>query len=216
MNALHPDTVFSSIDRGGRYAYGNQPGIAQWNLARFAETLLPLLDPDPEAAVALATEVLEGFPARFEGYWLAGMREKLGLRRDDAGDAGLIRALLDWMQRSRADFTNTLRDLSAGKPPVEGRYQDGEFQAWHSRWRGRLGREGQPGAEALMRSVNPAVIPRNHRVEEALSAAEGRDDLSVLHRLLAVLASPYEERPGMAPYRDPPTDERGYRTFCGS
>src|SRR4051794_31743528 len=107
------------------------------------------------------------------------MRKKLGLGRDEAGDAELIRALLDWMQRSRADFTNTFRDLSSGELPVTGRYQDGEFQTWHSRCRERLGREEQPGAEALMRSVNPAVIPRNHRVEEALSAAEGRDDLSV-------------------------------------
>ena len=216
MNAFHPDTVFSSIDRGGRYAYGNQPGITQWNLARLAETLLPLLDPEPETAVALATEVLEDFPARFESYWLAGMRKKLGLRTDEAGDAELIRALLDWMQESRADFTNTFRDLSPGELPVGERYRDGEFRAWHSRWRERLGREERPGADALMRSVNPAVIPRNHRVEEALSAAEERDDLSVLHRLLEVLASPYEERPEMAQYRDPPADECGYRTFCGT
>ena len=122
MNAYDPDTVFSSIDRGGRYAYGNQPAIAQWNLARFAETLLPLLDPDPEKAVAVATEVLEEFPALFEGYWLAGMRKKLGLRTDEAGDAELIRALLDWMQKSRADFTNTFRDLSSEGPPAGERY----------------------------------------------------------------------------------------------
>jgi uncharacterized protein YdiU (UPF0061 family) len=216
MNAFHPDTVFSSIDRGGRYAYGNQPGIAQWNLVRFGETLLPLLDPDPETAIALATEVLEEFPARFESYWLAGMRKKLGFQRDEAGDAELIRALLDWMQKSRADFTNTFRHLSPGKLPVTERYQDVEFQAWHSRWRERLGREEQPGADALMRSANPVLIPRNHQVEAALSAAEKRDDQSVLHRLLEVLASPYEERPGMAQYGDPPADEYGYRTFCGT
>jgi uncharacterized protein YdiU (UPF0061 family) len=216
MNAYHPDTVFSSIDRGGRYAYGQQPGIMQWNLARFGETLLPLLDPEPETAIALATEVLDDFPARFEGYWLAGMRKKLGLRDAEAGDLELVRALLDWMQVSGADFTNTFRDLSTGTPPAAERYQDEGFRAWHSRWRERLGREGQPGADALMRSVNPAVIPRNHRVEEALSAAEERDDLSVLHRLLAMLASPYEERPEMAGYLDPPADERGYRTFCGT
>ena len=191
MNAFDPDTVFSSIDRGGRYAYGNQPTITQWNLARFAETLLPLLDPDPETAVALATEVLEDFPARFEQYWLAGMRKKLGLQTDEAGDDALIRALLDWMQKSRADFTNTFRDLSPGRLPAADRYQDAEFQAWHSRWQDRLDREGQPGAAALMRSVNPAVIPRNQQVEAALSAAEEHDDLSVLHRLLEVLALPY-------------------------
>jgi len=216
MNAYHPDTVFSSIDRGGRYAFDNQPGIGLWNLARFGEALLTLLDPDPETAVGVANEVLEDFPARFERYWLAGMRKKLGLQRDQAGDAELIRALLDWMQKARADYTNTFRDLSSDMPPAAERYQDGEFQTWYSRWRERLAREEQPGAAELMRSVNPAVIPRNHRVEEALSAAEGRDELSVLHRLLEVLASPYEERPETAPYREPPTDECGYRTFCGT
>ena len=218
MNAYDPATVFSSIDRAGRYAYGNQPNIAQWNLARFAEALLPLLDADQEKAVAAATEVLEEFPARFEGYWLAGMRQKLGLRTDEAGDAELVQALLDWMQKSRADFTNTFRDLSAEGPPAGDRYRDPDFRAWYARWRERLGRDGQPraAAVALMRAVNPAVIPRNHRVEEALSAAEDRDDLSVLHDLLAALASPYEARADLARYQDPPADECGYRTFCGT
>ena len=144
------------------------------------------------------------------------MRRKLGLREEEAGDAELIQSLLDWMQRSRADFTNTFRDLSTGEQSVGDRDRDGQFRAWHSRWRERLAREEQAGAEVLMRSVNPAVIPRNHRVEEALSAAEERDDLSVLHRLLEVLESPYEERPEMARYREPPVDECGYRTFCGT
>ena len=192
--------MFSSIDHAGRYAYGNQPAIAQWNLARFAETLLPLLDPDQEKAVAVATEVLDEFPAVFERYWLAGMRKKLGLQTDEAGDVELIRSLLDWMQKSRADFTNTFRDLSSEEPPAGDRYRDPDFQAWYSRWQERLGRDGRPNAAAyaLMRAVNPAVIPRNHRVEEALSAAEERDDLSVLHRLLAALASPYEARAELA------------------
>jgi uncharacterized protein YdiU (UPF0061 family) len=219
MNAYDPGTVFSSIDHGGRYAYGNQPGIAQWNLARFAETLLPLLDPDPERAVAAATEVLDDFAVRFEGYWLAGMRRKLGLRTDAAGDAGLIRELLDWMQESRADFTGTFRDLSdAEGPPAGDRYRGADFQAWYARWQARLNREGQSASSAcaLMRTVNPAVIPRNHRVEEALSAAEERDDLSVLNQLLEALASPYEARADLARYRDPPRDECGYRTFCGT
>jgi len=216
MNAFDPNTVFSSIDRGGRYAYGNQPSITQWNLARFAETLLPLLDPNPETAVALATDVLEDFPARFESYWLAGMRRKLGLQIGEPEDTELIQALLNWMHKSGADFTNTFRDLSQKKLPVADRYQNGEFQTWHSRWRERIGREQQPEADALMRSVNPAVIPRNHQVEAALSAAEERDDLSVLHQLLEALASPYEERPEMAQYRDPPLDDFGYRTFCGT
>src|SRR5207302_3484600 len=134
------------------------------NLARFAETLLPLLDPEPEQAVAAATGVLEDFPAVFERYWLAGMREKLGLRTDEAGDVELIRALLDWMRKSRADFTNTFRDLSSEELPAGDRYRDPDFQAWYSRWQLRLGRDGRPttSAHAVMRAVNPAVIPRNH------------------------------------------------------
>jgi uncharacterized protein YdiU (UPF0061 family) len=217
MNAYDPGTVFSSIDHAGRYAYGNQPGIAQWNLARFAETLLPLLDPDQEKAVAIATEVLDNFAVRFEGYWLAGMRKKLGLQTDEAGDAELIQSLLAWMQTSRADFTNTFRDLSDG-PPAGDRYRGADFRAWYARWQDRLRRDGQPltTANAMMRTVNPVVIPRNHRVEEALSAAEDRDDLSMLHRLLAALAAPFEARADLARYQDPPLDECGYRTFCGT
>jgi serine/tyrosine/threonine adenylyltransferase len=218
MNAYDPATVFSSIDHGGRYAYGNQPAIMHWNLARFAEALLPLLGPGPEAAVAVAAEVLGDFPAAFERYWLAGMRKKLGLRTEEAGDVELIRALLGWMLESRADFTNTFRELSSESVPVGDRYRGPGFQAWHDRWRERLGRDGLPDGVPyeLMKSANPAVIPRNHRVEEALSAAEGRDDLSVLHRLLEALASPYEARGGLAGYREPPADECGYRTFCGT
>ena len=153
MNAYDPDTVFSSIDHAGRYAYGNQPAIAQWNLARFAETLLPLLDPDQEKAVAIATEVLGDFPALFERYWLAGMRKKLGLRTDEAGDVELIRSLLDWMQKSRADFTNTFRDLSSEEPPAGDRYRDPDFRAWYARWQERLGRDGRPNAAAVRRDA---------------------------------------------------------------
>lgn len=218
MNAYRPDTVFSSIDHAGRYAYGNQPTIAQWNLARFAETLLPLLDSDQEKAIAIALEVLRDYPALFERYWLAGMRKKLGLPMGEAGDVELIQSLLHWMQQSRADFTNTFRDLSSEEPPAGDRYQDPDFRAWYSRWRLRLSRDGRPStsAYAVMRAVNPAVIPRNHRVEAALAAAEDHDDLSVLHRLLAVLASPYEARADWAPYQDPPPDDSNYRTFCGT
>ncbi len=217
MNRYDPATVFSSIDRGGRYAYGNQPKIARWNLARLAEALLPLIDPDPERAVAAATGVLEDFSARFEGYWLAGMRRKLGLRAEELGDAELVQSLLAWMQESRADFTNTFRDLSEGATSGD-RYQGADFRGWHARWQERLSREGTPSAAAQerMRSVNPVVIPRNHRVEEALSAAEDRDDPAPLQRLLEALASPYEARSDLAEYRDPPADERGYRTFCGT
>jgi uncharacterized protein YdiU (UPF0061 family) len=218
MNAYRPGTVFSSIDHGGRYAYGNQPRITHWNLARFAEALLPLFDPDPERAVMAASEILDSFPANYEGYWLAGMRAKLGLRTEDAGDAGLVRGLLDWMEKSRADFTNTFRDLSAEELPDGERYQDAEFRAWYSQWEGRLGMDGRPtaAARAAMRAVNPAIISRNHRVEEALAAAEDTDDLTVLHALLTALASPYDATADTEKYREPSPDDCHYRTFCGT
>jgi uncharacterized protein YdiU (UPF0061 family) len=218
MNTYSPDTVFSSIDRAGRYAYGNQPAIAHWNLARFAETLLPLVHSEQNEAIKIASEALGEFPARFENYWLAGMRKKLGLHTERADDRELVQSLLDWMEASRADFTNTFRDLSSDELPVSDQYRDPDFLAWHSRWQFRLRDDGQPKAAvaALMRTVNPNVIPRNHRVEEALSAAEDRDDLSVLHRLLAALATPYEMRADLEEYQDPPADDNNYRTFCGT
>ena len=218
MNAYDPATVFSSIDHAGRYAYGNQPGIAQWNLARFAETLLPLLDPDPQQAIAAAKDVLTAYPDRFEHHWLAGMRQKLGLLTAEDADAELALSLLEWMQATRADFTNTFRDLSADALPETGPYRTPEFEAWQKRWHDRLARNGQPpaAARAAMRTVNPVVIPRNHRVEEALAAAEERNDLSVTHKLLDVLASPFEARDGLDRYQEPPPDDGCYRTFCGT
>lgn len=216
MNAYDPNTVFSSIDQEGRYAYGNQPHIMQWNLARLADALLPLLDADQDKAVEMATEVLELFPAQFEGYLLAGMQHKLGLQTAEADDVDLIRSLLKWMRKVGADFTNTFRNLSLDGLPLSDCSLAPEFKAWHERWLDRLSREDLPAAQSLMRMVNPAVIPRNHRVEEALSAAEERDDLSVLHNLLKVLASPYEAKDGLADYQEPPMDDRSYRTFCGT
>ncbi|MEI7687054.1 MAG: YdiU family protein [Planctomycetota bacterium] len=219
MNAYRPDTVFSSIDRAGRYAYGNQPSIAQWNLARFGESLLPLLDLDEEKAFAFASEAIEEYPALFERYWLAGMRKKLGLLTDEAGDEELIRSLLDWMQSSRSDFTNTFRDLPSEEPPGGERYQERNIRDWYARWQHRLNTDGRSdgSAYARMRTVNPSLIPRNHRVEEALSAAENHGDLSVLHRLLAALSSPYETGAAdSAYYREPPLDDSNYRTFCGT
>lgn len=218
MNAYHPETVFSSIDHGGRYAYGNQPTIAQWNLARFAEALLPLLADQQEEAVALATEALGEYPALFERYWLAGMRAKLGLQNAEAGDLELVQSLLTWMQITQADFTNTFRDLSEDELPTEERYEDPGFQAWHSQLQHRLSRESRPTASvhAAMKCVNPAVIPRNHRVEEALAAAEDHNDLSVLHRLLTTLARPYEAGADFDMYQQPPSNDESYQTFCGT
>jgi len=218
MNTYRPNTVFSSIDHAGRYAYGNQPAIAQWNLARFAESLLPLLADQQEKAVAVATEALDQYPALFEKYWLTGMRAKLGLQCAEAGDLELAQSLLTWMQNNRADFTNTFRDLSADQLPTGERYQDPEFREWHSRWQVRLSRESRSNTEAhvAMRGINPAVIPRNHRVEEALAAAEDHNDLSLLHRLLATLATPYDIDADAATYQEPSPEDCGYRTFCGT
>ena len=218
MNVYRPGTVFSSIDHGGRYAYGNQPAIAKWNLARFAESLLPLVDPDEKTAIAIAVEALNEFSVRFDEYWLAGMRAKLGLQTAEDDDVELVRLLLDWMENSRADFTNTFRDLSSETLPAAERFRDPAFVAWNSRWRLRLEREGRPvpSIAAGMRLVNPAVIPRNHRVEEALSAAENQGDLSILHRLLDVLQSPFEIGADSVRYQEPPTDDDTYQTFCGT
>ena len=155
----------------------------------------------------------------FERYWLAGMRKKLGLHTEAAEDRELIEMLLDWMQSVQADFTNTFDDLSAENELEDGLYCDERFQAWHSRWQQRLERDGQPAesAYALMRDVNPSVIPRNHRVEEALAAATEDDDLSVMHRLLEALSLPYERNVAFADYRNPPPPGSGrYRTFCGT
>ena len=218
MNAYRADTVFSSIDRAGRYAYGNQPAIAQWNLARFAETLLPLLDPDQEQGIAIATELLNQYPALFQQHWLAGMRAKLGLMSEETGDEQLAQSLLTWMQKTQSDFTNTFRDLSEDELPSRDPYRDPEFQTWHSQWQLRLSRESRPTAvvTSAMRRVNPAIIPRNHRVEEALAAAENHNDLSVLNRLLEAIQNPYDSRTEFAMYQESPPDDRSYRTFCGT
>ncbi|AHE97803.1 protein adenylyltransferase SelO [Thioalkalivibrio paradoxus] len=224
MDEYDPATVFSSIDRQGRYAFANQAGIAQWNLARFAETLLPLFDPDPKAAVAIAEDAIGRFPALFTGYWRRAMRGKLGLEREEPEDQALIESLLDWMQLSSADYTNTFRDLAdraAIDTPerVDPAFGDPEFLAWHARWKERLAREpGTPDdAVARMRAANPAVIPRNHRVEQALDAAVQSGDLGPVHRLLQVLADPYDTRHDGSEYRrPPPPDQRVYQTFCGT
>jgi uncharacterized protein YdiU (UPF0061 family) len=214
MDAYHPGTVFSSIDHHGRYAYGNQPAIARWNLARFAETLLPLIDPDEGKAIAAATESLQQFPELYERHWLALMRARLDLRSEQAGDAALVQSLLDWMQEHERDFTRTLRQLHS--------LQDGgdAFAAWRARWQSRL-RDEPVSTEAdrvrRMQAASPAIIPRNWAVEEALSAAEDRDDLAPLHALLDALARPFDESADRSRFAEPPPATFcGYRTFCGT
>ena len=216
MDAYHPETVFSSIDHGGRYAYGNQPPVAQWNLARLAEAMLPLLDTDIDRAVQRATASLERFPVLFESGWLAGMRAKLGLFNDEAEDKALVDDLLAWMERSAADFTNTFRMLTSPARAEEGRKADPQFDAWHNRLDARRSRQPQSAleVESLMRRHNPAFIPRNHKVEEALQAA-GENDFAVMHRLLDVLAKPYDHDREL-PAFSAPGESRTYRTFCGT
>ena len=216
MDAFDPATVFSSIDRNGRYAYGNQPQIAQWNLARLAEALLPLLHADEKQAVEIANAAIESFKTTFERHWLNGMRAKLGLFTEEAADRALIESLLTWMRDQKADFTNTFRSLNAAEavPP-----NDPAFATWHAQWQTRLKRQPQSVDEVQqrLRAHNPAVIPRNHKVEEALAAAQERGDLSVMQRLLEVLAKPYEEGAGQAEYRMLSGLAPGtYQTFCGT
>jgi len=219
MDAYEPEAVFSSIDRTGRYAFGNQPAIAQWNLARFAETLLPLLHPDEKEAVAIAQEAIAAFPGMFQTRRLAGMRAKLGLFNEEEGDTALMSDFLACLQRLGADYTNSFRALGAETPPDSPLFRDQGFTDWRQRWQERLGRQPQTGEESrrLMRTNNPAVIPRNHRVEEALAAAVEQDDYTVLEDLLRVLSRPYDDPPEQGGYHLPPeAGGRPYRTFCGT
>jgi uncharacterized protein YdiU (UPF0061 family) len=226
MDGYDPATVFSSIDAGGRYAYANQPAAAQWNLARFAETLLAFIDPQIDRAVELATAAIADFSTQFDEYWLAGMRRKLGLFGEEDGDLALIRGLLEVMRRAAADFTLTFRRLCAA---AEGDAADealhrlfpapAEFREWAQAWRSRLAREPQPASEhaAFMRLVNPAVIPRNHRIEAVIVAAVEHADYAPFEELSRVLSRPYEEQPSAAAYANPPLpEERVLRTFCGT
>jgi len=210
--------VFSSIDDGGRYAYGNQPPIAQWNLARLGEAMLPLFDRDIDKAVERATAALDRFPNLFEQHWLDGLRAKLGLFTREHDDEALVNDLLAWMQRRSADFTNSFRLLTSGRLVGHSTNADPELEAWHRRLEARRGRQPQSFAEAetLMRRHNPAFIPRNHNVEEALLAATSRDDFSVMERLLEVLATPYDHERDLPMFSASSSGERPYRTFCGT
>jgi uncharacterized protein YdiU (UPF0061 family) len=220
MDAYDPATVFSSIDHAGRYAYARQPRIAQWNLARLAETLLPLLAAQTDAAVAIATEVLDGFAPAFNAAYLGGLRRKLGLESERDGDSALAQDLLDAMARTRADFTLVFRRLAdaadgddAGLRALLG---DAAWDAWAARWRRRLEQEGGDPA-AVMRAANPAVIPRNHLVEAMIAAAVRSGDFAPFEEMLDVVARPYEDRPEGCRYARPPAEgEQVRQTFCGT
>ncbi|KLK93949.1 hypothetical protein AA309_05585 [Microvirga vignae] len=229
MDAYDPATVFSSIDQHGRYAYGNQPRIGLWNLTRLAEALLPLLSEDQEKAVAEANEALEAFSGTFEAAYYAGLRRKLGLMTEREEDLTLAGDLLKAMAENQADFTLTFRRLSNAVAGPAGHEADEAvrnlfinplaYDAWAARWRERLSQEPQDEAsrQAAMRAVNPAYIPRNHRVEAVIQAAVERDDFAPFEELLMVLSKPYEDQPSFAHYAEPPEPhERVYRTFCGT
>ena len=230
MDAYHPETVFSSIDQTGRYAYANQPRIAAWNLARLAETLLPLLAEDEKTAVTEAQAAIDAYAGLFHQAWLAEMGPKLGLAAPREDDRALIEELLEAMAGGGADFTLTFRRLAEAPGPaawtgpdddaqVRALFADaGAFDGWAARWRARLAEEDRPDAarQAAMRAVNPAIIPRNHQVEAALAAAEA-GDLAPFERLLAALATPYDPEPEHAAYMAPPAPgEEVRQTFCGT
>jgi len=223
MEAFDPAAAFSSIDHGGRYAYGNQPGIALWNLARLAETLLPLLHVETETALAAATEVLQSFPGRYHAYWRRGMGAKLGLADGHEQDGALIDDLLALLHAHRVDFTLCFRALSSyllgDAAPARSLFAEpGAFDAWAERWKARLAsRPAVPQATAqAMNRVNPAYIPRNHLVEETLAAATA-GDLEPFQALLDVLSQPFHQRPGLEAFGAPAPSTFGpYRTFCGT
>ncbi|WP_445169649.1 protein adenylyltransferase SelO [Mycolicibacterium sp. Dal123E01] len=206
MDTFDPKTVFSSIDSFGRYAYGNQPAIAVWNLTRLAEALLALIADDQDRAVELATESLQRFPQLYSAAWVAGMRRKLGLRDaiDDGTAQELSEELVELLERERVDYTSFFRRLASGAV-------EPAFEAWAARWRSL-----DPDVEAMQR-VNPVYIPRNHLVEEALTAAS-TGDMEPFERLLRVITSPYDERSGFERYAEPAPEDFGscFQTFCGT
>jgi uncharacterized protein YdiU (UPF0061 family) len=228
MDSYDPATVYSSIDSFGRYAYGNQPRIAQWNLARLAEALLPLLDEDKDTAMQKANEALDGFGPRFETAYAEGLRRKFGLLQAQPEDLSLAQGLLERLAQNGADFTLTFRRLCKAAAGPDGDAgvrslfaEPTAYDGWAEQWRRRLAADGTVAPHermSMMRAANPAVIPRNHLVEEAISAAVNDSDFAPFQSLVAVLARPYDDLPStLARYGDPPRPEQVVRqTFCGT
>ena len=218
MDQYHPQTVFSSIDQNGRYSYNNQPRITKWNIARFAECIIPLIDQDEQKAISIATETINNFEKLYEEKWLNMMRDKLGLFGEDRDDKHLIFELLTWMENNKADFTNTfcnLMDIQSIKDPI---YQNQEYLNWTAKWKKRLEKNNTEKEKylELMRSVNPIFIPRNHKVEEALKDAS-ENKLETLNQLLEVIKYPYKDNGMLMDYQRPMSNENGdYKTFCGT
>ena len=224
MDQYDPATVFSSIDTHGRYAYANQPKIAQWNLARLAETLLPLIDADSNRAIARATEVIHAFPEQYERHWLQGMRAKLGLLSENEADLNLATGFIAAMVKQKVDYTLAFRYLAdavlGDEDKIRALFADASaYDLWSEHWRARLAREEvtPEGRAQAMRRINPAFIARNYRVEQALSAAVERGDYAPFETLLKILAHPFDEQPEFAAFAEPALEgQEGYRTFCGT
>jgi uncharacterized protein YdiU (UPF0061 family) len=217
MNAYDPATVFSSIDRNSRYAYGNQPTIAQWNIACLASALIPIIHDDPEEAVKLCQKVINEFPEVYEKRWAKMMCSKLGILEEHEGDVGLIKDLLSWMENNKADYTNTFLQLTKTKEELLAIYAQADFQSWFVRWEERVSEYKREEVLLLLEKFNPKFIPRNHLVEEALHQAANMNDYGLFNRLLNVLESPYEEHKGCDDFQEPPSDGDGdYRTYCGT
>ncbi len=220
MDAYAPGTVFSSIDSYGRYAYANQPPIAKWNLARLAETLIPLIDDNTERAIEILTEAINAFSDKYNGYWIAAMRAKLGLTTAEDSDWDLANDLLSIMEEAGADFTGTFRRLSRAALGDDTPVVDAiAFKSWMRRWRARLQQEGRVPemVAAGMDKINPIYIPRNHKVEEVLSAAVEHGDMAPFSHLLNLVSHPFDEVGGNEAFTQPaPASPIPYQTFCGT
>ena len=217
MDTYDPKTVFSSIDQMGRYAYCNQPVITKWNLARFAECLIPLIDKDQKKAIKLATEAINSFEKKYEEKWINMMRNKLGLFGLEDKDKFLILDLLTWMHEKKADYTNTFCQLMNLSPKKDKLFEDNNFLNWKKRWKERLSKNNNSSNKylELMKNNNPLVIPRNHKVEEALDAAE-KNDFKPLTQLIKILKDPYTQKNDILDYQIPSISSEKYQTFCGT
>lgn len=219
MDTYDLNTVFSSIDTYGRYSYGNQPSIALWNLTRFAEALLPVIHDDIDEAIKIVKNSLNKFNELYNAYWLTGMRAKLGIYNDEAKDENLIKELLDIMYKYKADYTNSFLYLTKEQLDKISMSNSAEFIEWHNKWQQRCKRQEQSKEASiiLMKKSNPAVIPRNHRVEEALEAIVKYEDYTIVNNLLKVLSKPFEYSTEQEKYQElPPSSFCKYKTFCGT
>ena len=216
MDTYDPKTVFSSIDQMGRYAYCNQPVITKWNLARFAECLIPLIDKDKDKAVQMATEIINSFEKKYEKKWLIMMRNKLGLTDEDGKDKSLILDLLTWMHQKKVDYTNTFCQLMNEEVQDDKNYDDDDFKNWKKRWNERLKTNNKKDYLDLMRSTNPLIIPRNHKIEEVLKAAE-LENFKPVNKMVEVLNKPYNRQDNIIDYQTvTDEDKKEYKTFCGT